>query len=92
MDKKRYAIYSWVGGRTEKPHPAAIEEPYDDGTGYPSYVIYLTDVELVALSEEYDVMLQGPRQQNTGTKKKPVLLEIPAIIYLDTKGGRFRQR
>jgi len=77
-----YQIRSWIGGQ---PHPKAVEI-----TATSSWTIDLTSEELVALSNEYDVMLLGAGEIKElfgvkGYRSGP-------IIILDHKGGRFRVR
>ena len=84
-----YNIYHWVGDTLPK---AAQQIRPADGMNMAWFQIDLTPEEIVALSNDYDVLIQGARRVNRGTKKNPDWIESPPTIALDTKGRRFTQR
>jgi hypothetical protein len=76
VSRRTYNVYMWVG----EPLPAARMVRPAEGRLAPVYHIDLSDAELLALSDSYDVMLTGTDDE--GHQR----------LALDEKGKRFRQR
>lgn len=87
---RQYCIQNWTNG--DCPHPKAALDSQAGDYEKPAYFIDLSSEEIVTLSETHDVMIQGARKVNAGTKKKPSFIDVPAMIWLDVKGSYFRTR
>lgn len=90
MTTTRYRLFSWADQINPDEFPGA--EPIKGGDYLKGYAVDLTPEEIVALSAKYDVMIQGERAEDMGTRKNPEVRHVPATIWLDEKGRRFSVR
>jgi hypothetical protein len=86
----RYRLFAWVDRINPDDFPSG--EPIEAGKFLKGVAADMLPEEIIALSLKYDVMIQGEREENVGTRKKPEVRLVPATIWLDEKGKRFSVR
>lgn len=97
ISRQRYTVFFefCFGDKLLELFPQVIVTPLDESHSFPIYEIDLTDEELGGfisqLSHHYDVAVRRrmPEKARKGEISKP---ESNPLIWLDARGGKFRQR